>query len=150
MKIGGMGGLEIVIILVVILIIFGPKNLPKLGNAIGKTLSNLRAGMSEGKKKEVDGKTEAEAQEPADDVSAAPAQIAQGEAASDAEDVEFADDEAAEADGAVAVATGSTSDDVIGSAEIAVSDAESAVDEAFQQKKVKRVVRKKAVTDEAE
>ena len=35
MKIFGMGGLELVIILVVILLIFGPKNLPKLGNAIG-------------------------------------------------------------------------------------------------------------------
>ena len=36
MKILGMGWPELIIILVVILIIFGPKNLPKLGNAIGK------------------------------------------------------------------------------------------------------------------
>ena len=36
MKIFGMGGIELIIILVVILIIFGPKNLPKLGKAIGK------------------------------------------------------------------------------------------------------------------
>lgn len=50
MKILGMGGFELVIILVVILLIFGPKNLPKLGNALGKTVSNLRAGMNEGKK----------------------------------------------------------------------------------------------------
>ena len=53
MKIFGMGGLEIVIILVVILIIFGPKNLPKLGKAIGKSVSSLREGMNAGKKKEI-------------------------------------------------------------------------------------------------
>ena len=41
----------IIIILVVILIIFGPKNLPKLGTAIGKTVKNLREGLGGGKKK---------------------------------------------------------------------------------------------------
>lgn len=51
MKIGPIGVLEIVIILVVILIIFGPKNLPKLGTAIGKTVKNLREGLGGGKKK---------------------------------------------------------------------------------------------------
>ena len=40
-----LGWLELVIILVVILLIFGPKNLPKLGNAIGRTVKNLRKGM---------------------------------------------------------------------------------------------------------
>ena len=38
MKIGPFGPLEIVIILVVILVLFGPKNLPKLGTAIGKAV----------------------------------------------------------------------------------------------------------------
>lgn len=51
MKILGMGWPELVIILIVILLIFGPKNLPKLGSALGKTVSNLRSGMNEGKKK---------------------------------------------------------------------------------------------------
>ena len=60
MKIFGMGGIELVIILVVILLIFGPKNLPKLGNALGKTVSNLRSGMNEGKKKEGDEETAGE------------------------------------------------------------------------------------------
>ena len=64
MKIFGMGGIELVIILIVILLIFGPKNLPKLGNALGKTVSNLRAGMSEGKKKK-------DAEEPASEEDAA-------------------------------------------------------------------------------
>ena len=41
----GMGIPELAIILVVILVIFGPKNLPKLGSAIGKTVRNVREGM---------------------------------------------------------------------------------------------------------
>ena len=41
----GAGGPEILIILVVVLIIFGPKNLPKLGSALGKTVKNVREGM---------------------------------------------------------------------------------------------------------
>lgn len=42
---GGLGPLELIIILVVVLIIFGPKNLPKLGASIGKTVKNIREGM---------------------------------------------------------------------------------------------------------
>ncbi|MBQ6454553.1 MAG: twin-arginine translocase TatA/TatE family subunit [Eggerthellaceae bacterium] len=51
MKFFGMGWVELIIILVVILLIFGPKNLPKLGAAIGKTMKNLRAGLGSSKKK---------------------------------------------------------------------------------------------------
>lgn len=50
MKILGMGMPELLIILAVILLIFGPKNLPKLGGAIGKTVKNLRDGMGGDKK----------------------------------------------------------------------------------------------------
>ena len=50
MKILGMGVPELLIILVVILLIFGPKNLPKLGSALGKTVKNLREGMGAGEK----------------------------------------------------------------------------------------------------
>ncbi len=46
MKILGMGIPELLIILIVILLIFGPKQLPKLGNAIGKTVKGLRDGMA--------------------------------------------------------------------------------------------------------
>ncbi|RNL48427.1 twin-arginine translocase TatA/TatE family subunit [Paraeggerthella hongkongensis] len=49
MKILGMGVPELVIILAVILLIFGPKNLPKLGASLGKTVKNLREGMGGGK-----------------------------------------------------------------------------------------------------
>ena len=44
----GMGPLEIGVILIVVLVIFGPKNLPKLGSALGKTVKNVREGMEEG------------------------------------------------------------------------------------------------------
>lgn len=41
----GLGGPELLIILVVVLLIFGPKNLPKLGSTLGKTVKNIREGM---------------------------------------------------------------------------------------------------------
>lgn len=47
MKILGMGVPELVLIFVVVLLIFGPKNLPKLGNAIGKGIKGLRKGMED-------------------------------------------------------------------------------------------------------
>lgn len=46
MKFLGMGVPELLIILAVALLIFGPKNLPKLGSALGKTVKNLREGMN--------------------------------------------------------------------------------------------------------
>ena len=39
-------GMEWIIILVIALLIFGPKNLPKLGASLGKTVKNIREGMS--------------------------------------------------------------------------------------------------------
>ena len=50
MKLFGLGVPELLIILAVILLIFGPKNLPKLGSALGKTVKNLKEGMGAGKK----------------------------------------------------------------------------------------------------
>ena len=38
---------ELIIILVVVLIIFGPKNLPKLGKMFGKTMKSFKAGMDD-------------------------------------------------------------------------------------------------------
>lgn len=63
MKVLGMGVPELVIILVVVLLIFGPKNLPKLGSAVGKTVKNLRDGMSDGKKEAVADEEEAAEEE---------------------------------------------------------------------------------------
>ena len=45
MRIFGMGLPELLVILAVILLIFGPKNLPKLGSAIGKGVKSLREGI---------------------------------------------------------------------------------------------------------
>lgn len=36
---------ELIIILIVVLVIFGPKNLPKLGKSLGSTVKNIREGM---------------------------------------------------------------------------------------------------------
>lgn len=41
----GMGVTELAVILLVALVVFGPKNLPKLGSALGKTVKNVREGM---------------------------------------------------------------------------------------------------------
>lgn len=41
----GMGQWEIVIVLVIVLVIFGPKQLPKLGKMFGKTMKEVRSGM---------------------------------------------------------------------------------------------------------
>ena len=40
----GMGPLELVIVVAIVLVIFGPKNLPKLGSALGKTVKSVREG----------------------------------------------------------------------------------------------------------
>ena len=50
MKFLGMGVPELLIILAVALLIFGPKNLPKLGASLGKTVKNIRDGMSDSDK----------------------------------------------------------------------------------------------------
>ena len=56
----GIGIPELLIILAVVLLIFGPKNLPKLGSAIGRTVKNLREGMGSSKKKEIEDAADAE------------------------------------------------------------------------------------------
>lgn len=58
MKILGMGMPELLIILAVVLLIFGPKHLPKLGKAVGSTVKNLREGLDADKKIEEDGEAE--------------------------------------------------------------------------------------------
>ena len=57
--IGGMGTSELLIILVVVLILFGPKNLPKLGSSLGKTVKNVREGMEGTNESSDDNKPEA-------------------------------------------------------------------------------------------
>ncbi len=65
MKVLGMGVPEMLIILVVILLIFGPKNLPKLGSALGKTVKNLREGMASNEVEEAEDEVVEEEEAPA-------------------------------------------------------------------------------------
>ena len=44
---GKAGVWELLIILAIALLIFGPKALPKLGESIGKTVGNFKKGLSE-------------------------------------------------------------------------------------------------------
>ena len=73
MKILGMGVPEHLIILVVILLIFGPKNLPKLGSALGKTVKNLRDGMGAGEKEVAEAADDEEVVEVVEEVVEEPA-----------------------------------------------------------------------------
>ncbi|MDO4850019.1 MAG: twin-arginine translocase TatA/TatE family subunit [Coriobacteriia bacterium] len=54
----GLGIPELLVILIVVLVIFGPKNLPKIGSALGKTVKNVREGM-EGDDEKVEAKSTA-------------------------------------------------------------------------------------------
>lgn len=42
---GGVGAPELIIILVIVLVLFGPKRLPQLGKSIGKTMKAIREGV---------------------------------------------------------------------------------------------------------
>ena len=60
---GSVGPFEIIIVLVIALVIFGPKNLPKLGSAVGKTVKNVREGMEGDEDADKDEASKAEAAE---------------------------------------------------------------------------------------
>ncbi len=73
-------GFEWVVILIVALLIFGPKNLPKLGKSLGKTVKNIREGMS-GDEAPAD---DAEVVEEDDEVAQLEAQLAEAKAKKEA------------------------------------------------------------------
>ena len=52
---------ELLIILVVVLLIFGPKNLPKLGKMFGKTINGFKKGMEDDDDADSEEKTEKKA-----------------------------------------------------------------------------------------
>jgi len=52
---------ELLIILAVVLLIFGPKNLPKLSKMFGKTISGFKKGMEDEDGEESEEKTEKKA-----------------------------------------------------------------------------------------
>lgn len=52
------GTTELLIILMVVVVLFGPTQIPKLSKMMGKSIKNLRAGMSEDDEDEKKDKTE--------------------------------------------------------------------------------------------
>lgn len=83
----GMGPMELIIILIVVLVIFGPKNLPKIGSALGKTVKNVREGM-EGDD-EPKAETKAEPAAPEDEAVEVVADDDDADAPADDADVKF-------------------------------------------------------------
>lgn len=43
----GFHGVDLIVILVIALLIFGPKKLPEMGSAVGKSIKEFRKGMNE-------------------------------------------------------------------------------------------------------
>jgi TatA/E family protein of Tat protein translocase len=43
----GFHGFDLIVILVILLLIFGPRKLPEMGSAIGKSIKEFRKGMNE-------------------------------------------------------------------------------------------------------
>lgn len=84
-----LGPMELAVILIVVLLIFGPKNLPKLGKAVGSTVKNIREGLSgDDEKEEQDKSVEAEKND--DEVAKLERQLAEAKAKKAAESDEDA------------------------------------------------------------
>lgn len=47
---GGLGLPELIIILAIVLLLFGSKKLPELGESVGKTVKNFKKGIEDGQK----------------------------------------------------------------------------------------------------
>ena len=60
----GLGPLELVILLVLVLLLFGGKRLPELARGLGKSITNFKAGLHEeqGNETETTAQQEAESQ----------------------------------------------------------------------------------------
>ena len=72
---GPLGGPELVLILVLALIVFGPRRLPEIGKSMGRLLSEFRK-ASHDFQRTIEDEVEAEKQKPAETVLTAPAPAA--------------------------------------------------------------------------
>jgi len=50
----GLGPMEIGVVLVIVLILFGPKRLPGLGKSLGESIKNFKKGLDGGDEDEID------------------------------------------------------------------------------------------------
>jgi len=53
---GSLGFPEILLILIIVLIVFGAGNLPKLGRGLGEGIKNFKEGLKSGEEKKTDEK----------------------------------------------------------------------------------------------
>lgn len=53
---GSLGFPEILLILVIVLVVFGAGNLPKLGRGLGEGIKNFKEGLKSGEEKKTDEK----------------------------------------------------------------------------------------------
>lgn len=55
---GGLGLPELIIILAIVLLLFGSKKLPELGESVGKTIKGFKKGMEDGQADDESKKTD--------------------------------------------------------------------------------------------
>ena len=53
-----LGGPELIILLVIVILLFGAKKLPELGSSVGRSIKNFKKGIDEGKEGEVTATTQ--------------------------------------------------------------------------------------------
>lgn len=64
------GVTELIVVLLIVVVIFGPTQIPKLTKMIGKSIKNLRAGMAEEDEDEAESKPKAKKKSAEEKVSA--------------------------------------------------------------------------------
>lgn len=57
---GGIGPLEMLIVLAIVLVLFGAKKLPELARGLGKSVTNFKSGLNEAVDDETEVATQAE------------------------------------------------------------------------------------------